>query len=156
MTIFLPLNPNLSEATLGGLFDFDSTLFFIIFQFLFLMSILNSILYKPILSNITERNDYIRRILTSVSEIKFKTDQLNTEYEQKLKNIQVEERYDIEKTKKIQNEILKIELNTFKKNIDKLFENITNDLLKKKGITLNKLDTIVQKLSHEIESKLLI
>lgn len=156
MTIFSLINPNLSEITSGGLFDFDSTLFFIIFQFLFLMSILNSILYKPILSNITERNDYIEGTLTKVSEIKFKTDQLNTEYEQKLKNIQVEERNDIEKTKKLQNEILKLELNTFKKNIDKLFEKITNDLLKKKDITLNKLDPVVQKLSHEIESKLLI
>merc|ERR1711981_1043110 len=150
------LNLNISDNISGGLFDFNLTLFFIIFQFLLLMLILNSILYKPILTIINKRNKYINDIFEKISNINFKTEQLSILYEQKLKIVQQKVQLDLELTKKIQKEILKIKLNICQKNFDKLLDTIVNDLLKKKSITLKKLDPIIQMLSHEIENKLLI
>merc|ERR1712231_45998 len=104
----------------GGLFDIDATLPLVAIQFLLLMVILNVILYSPLLSVITERNEYILNNLAKASEI------------------------------------LEIELNISQKYIDNLLDTITADLLNKKETALNSLDTIVQSLCVEIETRLSI
>lgn len=149
-------NFNINDNISGQLFDFNLTLFFVIFQFLLLMLTLNLILYKPLLFIMDQRNEYINNILKKVKEINFKINQVNDQYENKLKIIQKKAKLDIERVQNIYIRMFRIELDIFNKNIGKLFNNVTNDLLTKKNVTLKKLDPVIQKLSHEIETRLLV
>jgi F-type H+-transporting ATPase subunit b len=149
-------NFNINDNISGQLFDFNLTLFFVIFQFLLLMLTLNLILYKPLLFIMDQRNEYINNILKKVKEINFKINQVNDLYENKLKIIQKKAKLDIERVQNIYIRMFRIELDIFNKNIGKLFNNVTNDLLTKKNVTLKKLDPVIQKLSHEIETRLLV
>ena len=63
---------------------------------------------------------------------------------------------EITNSQKIHKEILEIELNISQKYIDNLLDTITKDLLDKKNTAFNSLDTIVQSLSVEIETRLSI
>ena len=140
----------------GGLFDFNATLPLVLIQFILLMLILNIILYNPLLIVITERQEYILNTLTTASEMLTKSNELIVQYEQELENVRKQAQLEIKKSQKIHEKILEIELNISQKYIDNLLENITNDLLYKKNIALNNLDSIVQFLSNEIETKLFI
>jgi F-type H+-transporting ATPase subunit b len=140
----------------GGLFDFNATLPLVLIQFILLMLILNTILYNPLLIVITERQEYILNTLTTASEMLAKSNELIVQYEQELENVRKQAQLEIKKSQKIHEKILEIELNISQKYIDNLLENITNDLLYKKNIALNNLDSIVQFLSTEIETKLFI
>jgi F-type H+-transporting ATPase subunit b len=140
----------------GGLFDFNATLPLVLIQFILLMLILNTILYNPLLIVITERQEYILNTLTTASEMLAKSNELIVQYEQELENVRKQAQLEIKKSQKIHEKILEIELNISQKYIDNLLENITNDLLYKKNIALNNLDSIVQFLSNEIETKLFI
>jgi len=156
MLHFLLPNSNINDNISGQLFDFNLTIFFVIFQFLLLMLTLNSILYKPLLFIIDKRNEYINDILKKVTEVNIKTSQLNNQYENELKIIKKKAKLDIEKAQNIYVKIFRIELDIFNKNIDKLFNNVIKDLLKKKNVTLKKIDPVIQKLSYEIENRLLV
>jgi len=156
MLHFLLPNSNINDNFSGQLFDFNLTIFFVIFQFLLLMLTLNSILYKPLLFIIDKRNEYINDILKKVTEVNIKTSQLNNQYENELKIIKKKAKLDIEKAQNIYVKIFRIELDIFNKNIDKLFNNVIKDLLKKKNVTLKKIDPVIQKLSYEIENRLLV
>jgi len=156
MVYFKLLNSNLNTTIRGGLFDFNATLFFIIFQFLLLMLILNLVLYKPLLTIITKRNKYITDIVKKISKINYKTEQLSILYQQKLKTVQQKTKLDIEQTQKIQKKILNFKLNICQKKFDKFLDIVINDLLKKKSITVKKLDPIIRMLYREIETKLII
>jgi F-type H+-transporting ATPase subunit b len=140
----------------GGLFDFNATLPLVLIQFILLMLILNTILYNPLLIVITERQEYILNTLTTASEMLAKSNELIVQYEQELENVRKQAQLEIKKSQKIHEKILEIELNISQKYIDNLLENLTNDLLYKKNIALNNLDSIVQFLSNEIETKLFI
>jgi len=129
----------------GGLFDFNATLPLVLIQFILLMLILNTILYNPLLIVITERQEYILNTLTTASEMLAKSNELIVQYEQELENVRKQAQLEIKKSQKIH-----------EKYIDNLLENLTNDLLYKKNIALNNLDSIVQFLSNEIETKLFI
>jgi len=140
----------------GGLFDIDATLPLVAIQFVILMVILNIILYSPLLAIIEERKEYILSKLAKASEILSQANKLNARYEQELNNIRKVAQSEITNSQKIQKEILDIELNISQKYIDDLLETITEDLLEKKSIALNSLDTIVQSLCIEIETRLSI
>ena len=56
----------------------------------------------------------------------------------------------------IHKEILAIELDISQKYIDSLLDTISNDLLDKKKTALDSLDSIVQSLCTEVETKLSI
>jgi len=156
MINFSFLNSHFDYIASEGLFDFNLTLFFIIFQFLVLMLILDSFLYKPLLSIIDKRNNYINDTLKKEYKINCEIIKLNSQYEQELKNIKQKTKLDIEKIQVVYKKLFKIEINFLKKSIDKLFNNIISDLLMKKKIKLKKLDPIIQTLYHEIESKLFV
>jgi F-type H+-transporting ATPase subunit b len=140
----------------GGLFDFDATLPLVAIQFLLLMVILNIVFYNPLLVAITERNDFILNNLAKASEVLTKVNELTAQYEQELTSIRKEAQLEITNSQKIHKEILDIELNISQKYIDSLLDTITRDLVNKKNIALNSLDTIVQSLCLEIENKLSI
>ena len=147
---------NLEIEGPGGLFDFNATLPLVAIQFILLMIILNIILYSPLLTAITERNDFILNNLAKASEILAKANELTAQYEQELTSVRKEAQLEITNSQKIHKEILEVELNISQKYIDNLLDNITTDLIKKREIALNSLDSIVQSLCTEIETKLSI
>ena len=140
----------------GGLFDIDATLPLVAIQFLLLMVILNIILYNPLLTVIEERKEYILTNLSKASEILAEANKLTTKYEQELDSVRKEAQLEITNSQKIHKEILEVELNISQKYIDNLLEVISTDLLNKKKTALDSLDTIVQSLCVEVESKLSI
>ena len=156
MVNFSIIISNLEIEGPGGLFDFNATLPLVAIQFILLMIILNIILYSPLLTAITERNDFILNNLAKASEILAKANELTTQYEQELTSVRKEAQLEITNSQKIHKEILEVELNTSQKYIDNLLDNITKDLVKKREIALNSLDTIVQSLCTKIETKLSI
>jgi len=81
---------------------------------------------------------------------------LTTQYEQELDSVRKEAQLEITNSQKIHKEILEIELNISQKYIDNLLDTITKDLLDKKNTAFNSLDTIVQSLCVEIETRLSI
>jgi len=140
----------------GGLFDINATLPLVAVQFILLMVILNILLYSPLLAIITERNEYILNNLAKASETLAKANQLTAQYEQELNSVRKEAQLEITNSQKIHKEILEIELNISQKYIDNLLDSIIKDLFDKKNTALNSLDTIVQSLCVEIETRLSI
>lgn len=140
----------------GGLFDIDATLPLVAIQFILLTVVLNVILYSPLLTVITERNEYVLNNLAKASEILAQANDLTAEYEQELNKVRKEAQLEITNSQKIHKEILETELTISQKYIDDLLDNSTTDLFNKKSTALNSLDSIVQSLCVEIESRLSI
>jgi len=140
----------------GGLFDINATLPLVAIQFVLLTLILNALLYSPLLAIISERKEYILGNLAKASEILSQANELTTQYEQELDSVRKEAQLEITNSQKIHKEILEIELNISQKYIDNLLDTITKDLQDKKNTALNSLDTIVQSLCTEIETRLSI
>jgi F-type H+-transporting ATPase subunit b len=140
----------------GGIFDINATLPLVAIQFLLLMVVLNILLYSPLLTVITERNEYILNNLAKASEIVAEANKLTAQYEQELTTVRKEAQLEITNSQKIHKEILEIELNISQKYIDNLLDTITADLTEKKNIAINSLDNIVQSLCQKIETKLSI
>ena len=138
----------------GGLFDINATLPLVAIQFLLLMAILNVLLYSPLLTAITERNDFILNNLSKASDTLAKANELTAQYEQELNSVRKEAQLEIANSQKIHKEILDIELNISQKYIDNLLESITNEFLTKKESVLNNLGSEIQTLTTEIENKL--
>jgi F-type H+-transporting ATPase subunit b len=130
----------------GGLFDINATLPLIAIQFILLVLLLNIILYKPLLTIIEERNEYILTNLGKASEILLQANRVTAQYEKELSNIRKEAQLEITNSQKIHKEILEIELNISQKSVDNLLDIIQKDLFAKKKIALNSLDEIVQSL----------
>jgi len=140
----------------GGLFDINATLPLIAIQFILLMVILNVILYSPLLTIIEERKEYILSYLAEASEKLAQAKKLTSQYEKDLENTRKEAQLEIANSQNIHKEILEIELEISQKYIDSLLETISADLLEKKKTTLANLDTSVQALCAEVETKLSI
>ena len=138
----------------GGLFDINATLPLVAIQFLLLMAILNVLLYSPLVTAITERNDFILNNLSKASDTLAKANELTAQYEQELNSVRKEAQLEIANSQKIHKEILDIELNISQKYIDNLLESITNEFLSKKESVLNNLSSEIQTLTTEIENKL--
>lgn len=60
----------------GGLFDFGATLPLMAIQFLVLMVVLDSILYSPLLTTISEREEYVQGNLKKAAELIEKANQI--------------------------------------------------------------------------------
>lgn len=140
----------------GGLFDIDFTLPLVAIQFLLLMVVLNGIFYTPLLTVITERNEYILKNLAKASELLEEANQLTTQLEQELNTVRKETQLEIVNSQKIHKEILETELTISQKQVDNLLNTIIEDLTNKQTIALNSLDTVVQSLCSEIETILSI
>jgi len=140
----------------GGLFDINATLPLVAIQFILLMVLLNVILYSPLLTIIEERKEYVLGNLAEASENLAYAKELTTQYEQQLETARKDAQLEITRSQKIHKEILDVELDIYQKDIDNLLEVISNDLTNEKELALNNLDTIVQSLCVEVESKLSI
>lgn len=130
----------------GGLFDINATLPLIAIQFILLVLLLNIILYKPLLTIIEERNEYILTNLGKASEILLEANRVTAEYEKELSKIRKEAQLEITNSQKFHKQILEIHLNISQKSVDNLLDIIQKDLFAKKKIALNSLDEIVQSL----------
>jgi len=140
----------------GGLFDINATLPLVALQFLFLVVVLNILLYNPLLTVIEERKEYILTNLAKASELLSEANKLTEQYEQELMSVRKEAQLEITHSQKIHKEIFEIELNTSQKYIDNLLDTIQQDLVSKKTMALNSLDEIIQSLCREIETRLSI
>ena len=92
----------------GGLFDINATLPLIAIQFILLVILLNIILYKPLLTIIEERKEYILTNLGKASEILLEANTLTAQYEKELSNIRKEAQLEITNSQKIHKEIQKL------------------------------------------------
>jgi len=81
---------------------------------------------------------------------------MTAEYEQELESVRKQAQLEITNSQKIHKEIFEIELDISQKYIDNLLDKLTKDILSKKEIALNSLETVTQSLCTEIESKLSI
>jgi|TARA_B110000967_G_scaffold204690_1_gene247672 F-type H+-transporting ATPase subunit b len=140
----------------GGLFDLDATLPLVAIQFVLLTVILNVLLYSPLSTVVAERNELILTNLANASETLAKANEMTAQYEQELESVRKEAQLQITDSQKIHKEILEIELDISQKYIDNLLDKLTKDILNKKEIALNSLDTVTQSLCTEIEDKLSI
>jgi len=156
MANFSILISNSEVSGPGGLFDIDATLPFVAIQFILLMVILNVLLYSPLLTVITERNEFILTNLAKASDMLAQANELTAQYEEELSKVRKETQMEIANSQKIHKEILDIELNISQKYIDNLLDNITNDFLQKKESVINNLDKEILLLINQIKSKLSI
>jgi|TARA_B110000208_G_C11674746_1_gene396498 F-type H+-transporting ATPase subunit b len=140
----------------GGLFDIGATLPLVALQFVLLAFVLNSLLYTPLLTIISERNDSIVNNLANASQTLTKANELTTQYEQELSSVRKEAQLEIGKSQKIHKEILDIELDISQKYIDSLLDKVTIDFNNKKDDVLNNLDNQIKLLTSQIEKKLSI
>ena len=140
----------------GGLFDINATLPLVAIQFILLMVLLNVILYSPLLTIIEERKEYVLSNLAEASEKLAQAKELTTQYEEDIQNAEKQAQLAIANSQKQHKEILDVELNIAQTSIDNLLEVISIDLNNQKQTALNNLDTIVQALCVEVESKLSI
>lgn len=140
----------------GGLFDINATLPLVAIQFVLLTIVLNALLYNPILTTLTERNDFILITLLQAVVTLEKTDKLTAKFANKLQIVRQEAELQITNSQKTHKEILEVELDISQKYIDNLLDKLTKDILNKKEIALNSLDTVTQSLCTEIEDKLSI
>ena len=65
----------------GGLFDINATLPLVAIQFVLLMVILNVLLYSPLLTVITERNEFILTNLAKASDMLAQANEMTAQYE---------------------------------------------------------------------------
>lgn len=140
----------------GGLFDINATLPLVAIQFILLMVILNIILYSPLLTIIEERKEYILSRLAEASGKLAQAKQLTIQYEQDLETARKEAQLEIANSQNIHKEVLEIELGISQKYINSLLETISSDLINEKKSALDSLDTSVQALCNEVETKLSI
>ena len=138
----------------GGLFDINATLPLVAIQFIFLVILLNIVLYNPLLTIIEERKEYILTNLGKASEILAEATQLTKKYEDELNSVRKEAQLEVTNSQKIHKEILEIEVNISQKYVDNLLDSIQKDLITKKTIALNSLDNIVKSLCADIEARL--
>ncbi|CAM9107129.1 unnamed protein product [Chrysoparadoxa australica] len=145
----------LATEKTGGLFDLDGTLPLIAIQFLALMFLLNFILYTPLLSVISDRNQYITENLAKASNILTQANQLMKQYDTQLNKARKEAQLEITTSQKLYKEILENETNTSQKFIDQFSSKITDNFYTKKEDVLKSLENEIDSLSNEIISKIL-
>ena len=109
----------------GGLFDFNATLPLVAIQFVLLMVILNVLLYSPLSTVVSERNEFILTTLANASETLAKANEMTAEYEQELESVRKQAQLEITNSQKIHKEILEIELDISQKYIDNLLDKLT-------------------------------
>ena len=87
-------------------------------QFLFLMFILNLILYNPLTTVMNQRNDYVLDNLSKASEMLVIAADLTAKYEAELTETKKDAQQEIAKLQKLQKENFDNELNISQKYLD--------------------------------------
>jgi F-type H+-transporting ATPase subunit b len=145
----------LATEKTGGLFDLDATLPAVALQFLALMFILNSVLYTPLLDIMAERKNYVSTLTSDSSIILEKVNILSTSYKNELEKIKKEAKAEISNSQKLYKEVLEIETQTSKKQIDEFLDKTTENFNIRKNQVIASLEKEVDTLSTQITSKIL-
>lgn len=140
----------------GGLFDLDATLLLVIIQFLLLVVILNKILYTPLAKLLEERQQYITINEAQKKKVDAENNKLTNAYNQKLDGIREKAEFELRNSQKIYDEIFEIELKTSQTYLDDFLNTTITELLDEKDRIMNDLNTIVQSLCLDIETRLSI
>ena len=106
----------------GGLFDFDLTLPLIITEFCLLYLFLQQFLFKPVLSTIENRREFINEISLEISTITSQTEQLTVMYDNFVSSAKANLRQD-----SVQ----------FTQKCDTLFNNAVSKIIEKNQLFLN-------------------
>jgi len=138
------------ENAKGGLFDIGATLPLVAIQFLLLMFVLNIILYNPLMTLMSERNEYILDNLTKASDMLLTASQLTLQYESELAITKKDAQKEITELQKIQKEIFTTELDLSQKYIDTLVQKILTNFTDKKKNILNNLAPEIDSLSNQM------
>jgi len=128
----------------GGLFDFNATLPLIAIQFLLAISILNAILYNPLLTIIEERKKYILTTLKKAGELLAEANKLTTQYEEEFDRLRQESLLKSTNSKKMYQATFQSQLNLSQKHIDNLLYNSIQHLLDDKNLVLKVSNGIVK------------
>jgi len=144
------------ESSRGGLFDIGATLPLVAVQFLFLMFILNILLYNPILTVVDERNEYVLDNLSKTSEMLLAATELTSQYEKELISTKKEAKTEISKLQKLQKERFDTELRLSQSYIDKLSQKILDNFVNKKTKLISNLQSEIDLLSNQMLTKLSI
>jgi len=139
----------------GGLFDLNATLPLMAIQILILMTVLNSIFYKPVTNILDERNEYIKESLTIASVNLKKANELTDKYEIELTEARKSAQSIINQTKKETQEEVANSIKDVQRQIDLMILEASNELNAQKEKPLKTLEDQVDILSQEIKSKLL-
>lgn len=145
----------LATEKTGGLFDLDGTLPVVAIQFLVLMFILNWILYTPILDIVKERKDYVSILTSDSSVILEQVNKLSNSYKTELDKIKKEAQVEIIASQKLYKEVLEIETQTSKKQIDEFLDKTTESFGIRKNQVIASLENEIDTLSSQITSKIL-
>lgn len=144
------------EAKKGGLFDFNATLPLMVLQFLILMTLLNTIFYKPIAQVLDDREEYIRISLSKASDDLLQADELVSQYEKDLANARKSAQKIIGQSKKEAQEVVANRLQEAQKEAETLVLAASEQLNEQKKNALQTLESQVDVLSDQIKTKLLI
>jgi F-type H+-transporting ATPase subunit b len=134
----------------GGLFDIGATLPLVAIQFLLLMFVLNLILYNPLITLMTQRNEYILDNLSNASQMLVTATQLTTQYETELAATKKDAQKEITQLQKLQKETFNNELELSQKYIDTLIEKILTALTSEKETVLENLGSEIDSLSNQM------
>lgn len=155
-TIFLAAAEAAAETTTeGGLFDLDATLPLMALQFLILMAILNSLLYKPLGKAIDERSDYVRSSLKEARELKEKTESLAAQYENELRSVRRESQEIIAAAKAEAEQISNAKIQDAQQEVAAEKQKAADEIEAQKAEAMQTLEQQVDTLSNQILEKLL-
>jgi F-type H+-transporting ATPase subunit b len=118
----------------GGLFDFGATLPLMAIQFVVLMIVLDSILYNPLLTVISEREEYVQVNLKKAAELIEKANKIKMASEQEISTAEQESQVNIAKYTKESKELFDGHIKTiqsqFNNAVEKSSSNIRNKQVK--------------------------
>lgn len=156
MINFHLLDLKTSLAVKDGLFNFNLTLFIVIFQFILLMYILDLTFYKPLLFITSQRSRYFEENIEKIKKIYYKSVELECQCKKKIETVMLNKRINFKKVKDIYKEIFHEEINIFKEDSDKLFGNLMEELINIEGTSYKKLNSLIKILSNKMSAKLLV
>ena len=154
-TITLLLTQELETSSKGGLFDFNATLPLMALQFLALTVFLNFLYYKPVISVLDDREEYIRNSLTSASASLLKADELTKTYEVELAESRKSAQKIIKNAQEEAQLIVSDKLKEAQQDAENLLFDAYNQLSVQKEQALKSLEVQVDILSDQIQQKLL-
>nr|YP_009394541.1 ATP synthase CF0 subunit II [Vertebrata thuyoides]ARW63103.1 ATP synthase CF0 subunit II [Vertebrata thuyoides] len=155
MHIITLLLSEVESSSKGGLFDFNATLPLMALQFLGLTLILNLLYYKPIITILDDREEYIRNSLTSASASLLKADELTKTYELELAESRKSAQKIIKNAQQEAQAIVSEKIKEAQKNAEKLLLDAYDQLSIQKEEALKSLEVQVDILSDQIQDKLL-
>jgi len=145
-----------NQDVYDGIFNFNLTLFIVIFQFILLMCILDLTFYKPLLFIKDQRSKYIEENVEKIKKIDSEILELEYQYKKKIENIMLKKKVEFKRVKDIHKEIFRKEINIFKKDVNELFVNLMEELINRESNSHKKLNSLIRVLSNKMYAKLLV